>query len=64
MRAVGLHADVVVITSSYFYDVEPCVKLKVPVIWLNRRKEMLEAGAKKPTEEVPDLKSALKLLGL
>ena len=34
------------------------------MIWVNRRGEELEAGAKKPTEDVKDLKSALKLLGI
>jgi 2-haloacid dehalogenase/putative hydrolase of the HAD superfamily len=40
------------------------VKLKVPVIWVNRHGEQLEPGAKRPTEEVKSLKEALKLLGL
>ncbi len=29
----------------YYHDVEPCVKEKIPVIWVNRRKETLESGA-------------------
>ena len=32
------------IASSYYHDVEPCLKEKVPVIWVNRKKEALEAG--------------------
>ena len=31
--------------SSYYHDVEPCLKAKVPVIWVNRNKEQLEPGA-------------------
>src|SRR3954465_13987487 len=45
-------------------DIEPATKLKVPTIWVNRRKEELPAGAKKPTEEVKTLLEAAKLLGL
>ena len=33
------------------------------MIWVNRRKEQLEAGQKKPTEEVKNLLEAAKLLG-
>jgi 2-haloacid dehalogenase/putative hydrolase of the HAD superfamily len=40
------------------------VKLKVPVIWVNRKGEELEAGAKRPTEEVKNVKEALELLGI
>ncbi len=63
-RRIGTKKGWVHVAASYYHDVEPCVKLKVPVIWVNRHGEELEAGAKKPAEEVPDLKSALKLLGL
>ena len=62
-RRIGTKKGWVHVASSYYHDVEPCLKHKVPVIWVNRRGEELEPGAKKPTEEVPDLKSALKLLG-
>jgi 2-haloacid dehalogenase/putative hydrolase of the HAD superfamily len=37
---------------------------KIPVIWVNRSKEALEAGQKKPTAEVKNLLEAVKLLGL
>jgi 2-haloacid dehalogenase/putative hydrolase of the HAD superfamily len=43
--------------------VEPCLKLKIPVIWVNRRGRELEQGQKKPTEEVKTLRDAAKLLG-
>ena len=44
-------------------DIEPCLKLKVPVIWVNRKKEVLDPSAKKPTAEVKTLLEAAKLLG-
>ena len=63
-RRVGTKKGWVHVASSYYHDVEPCLKQKVPVIWVNRRGEDLEPGAKKPTEEVKTLKEALELLGL
>ncbi len=63
-RRIGSKKGWVHVGSSYYHDVEPCVKAKVPVIWVNRRGEELETGAKKPTDEVGNLKEALKLLGL
>ena len=62
-RRIGGKKGWVHVTSSYFYDVEPCVKAKVPVIWVNRRREQLEAGQKKPTAEVKTLLEAARLLG-
>ena len=62
-RRIGTRKGWVHVTSSLYYDVEPCLKLKVPVIWVNRRKETLEPGAKKPTAEVKTLLEAAKLLG-
>ena len=50
--------------ASYYHDIEPCLKQKVPVIWVNRHGEELEAGQKKPTAEVKDLTEAAKLLGV
>jgi 2-haloacid dehalogenase len=52
------------IASSYYHDVEPCVKEKVPVIWVNRHREQLDSGQKKPTEEVRTLLDAAKVLKL
>jgi 2-haloacid dehalogenase/putative hydrolase of the HAD superfamily len=52
------------IASGYDTDVDPCLKAKVPVIWVNRHGEQLEAGQKKPTEEVKTLRDAAKLLGV
>ena len=62
-RRIGTKKGWVHISASYHYDVEPCTKLKVPVIWVNRRKEQLEPGQKKPNEEVKNLLEAVKLLG-
>ena len=62
-RRIGSKKGWVHVASSYYYDVEPCLKLKVPVIWVNRTKEQLEPGAKKPTAEVKSLLEAAKLLG-
>jgi 2-haloacid dehalogenase/putative hydrolase of the HAD superfamily len=63
-RRIGTKKGWVHVASSYYHDVEPCVKLKVPVIWVNRSKETLEPSQKKPTAEVKNLLEAAKLLGL
>jgi 2-haloacid dehalogenase len=62
-RRIGGKKGWVHIGSSYYYDVEPCVKAKVPVIWVNRSGETLDPGAKKPTAEVKSLLEAARLLG-
>ena len=51
-RRIGGKKGWVHVAASHYHDVEPCVKAKVPVIWVNRHKEVLEAGQKKPTAEV------------
>ena len=51
-RRIGGKKGWVHVASSYYHDVEPCLKAKVPVIWVNRNKEQLESGQKKPTAEV------------
>src|SRR4051795_3882924 len=63
-RRIGTKKGWVHVASSYYHDVEPCLKLKVPVIWVNRSKETLEPSQKKPTAEVKNLLEAAKLLGL
>ena len=55
-------SDGVHIAASYYHDVEPCLKEKVPVIWVNRKKETLEPSQRKPTAEVKTLTEAMKLL--
>ena len=62
-RRVGGKKNWVHIASGTHTDIEPALKAKVPVIWVNRRKEQLDPGAKKPTEEVKTLLEAAKLLG-
>jgi 2-haloacid dehalogenase len=62
-RRMGGKKGWVHVASSYYHDVEPCLKEKVPVIWVNRSGEQLEPGQKKPTEEVKNLNEAAKLLG-
>jgi 2-haloacid dehalogenase/putative hydrolase of the HAD superfamily len=52
------------IASGYEADVEPCLKQKIPVIWVNRTGRELEPSQKKPTEEVKTLRDAAKLLGV
>ena len=52
------------IASGYDTDIEPCIKAKIPVIWVNRRGDTLEANQKKPDAEVKTLRDAAKLLGV
>jgi 2-haloacid dehalogenase len=63
-RRIGGKSGWVHIASGYENDVEPCVKTRVPVIWVNRHGEKLESSQKKPTEEVKTLRDAAKLLGV
>jgi len=52
------------IASGYDTDVEPCIKARIPVIWVNRHGQTLEQGQKKPDAEVKTLRDAAKLLGV
>jgi 2-haloacid dehalogenase len=61
-RRIGGKKGWVHVAASYYHDVEPCVKEKVPVIWVNRNREELDPGARKPTAEVKTLLEAAKLL--
>ena len=63
-RRIGGKKGWVHVAASHYHDVEPCIKARVPVIWVNRKKETLEAGQKKPTAEVANLREAAKLLGI
>jgi 2-haloacid dehalogenase len=62
-RRIGKKKGWVHITSGLYTDVEPLLKMRVPVIWVNRRGEKLEKGAKKPTTEVKTFRDAAKRLG-
>ncbi len=63
-RRIGGKKGWVHVAASHYHDVEPCVKKKIPVIWVNRAGTVLEAGQKKPDAEVKSLKEAAKLLGV
>ena len=63
-RRMGGKRGWVHVAASHYHDVAPCVKQRVPVIWVNRNKETLDSSQKKPTAEVPSLKEAAKLLGI
>jgi 2-haloacid dehalogenase len=63
-RRMGTKKGWVHVASSYYHDVAPCLKARVPVIWVNRHKETLDSSQKKPTAEVPTLREAAKLLGI
>ena len=63
-RRIGGKKGWIHIASGYETDVEPCIKEKIPVIWVNRHGRKLESSEKKPTEEVKNLREAAKLLGV
>jgi 2-haloacid dehalogenase len=61
-RRIGGKKGWIHVAESYYYDVEPCIKKKIPVIWVNRSKMELDAGQKKPDAEVATLREAAKLI--
>jgi len=61
-RRIGGKKGWVHVAASYYHDVEPCIKKKIPVIWVNRSGQVLESGQKKPDAEVKTLKEAAQLL--
>ncbi len=63
-RRIGSKRGWVHVAASLYHDVEPCLKARVPVIWVNRKKETIASGQKKPTAEVTNLREAAKLLGM
>jgi 2-haloacid dehalogenase len=62
-RRIGGKKGWVHVTSSHHHDVVPCLKQRVPVIYVNRSKQPLESSQKKPTAEVANLRETVKLLG-
>jgi 2-haloacid dehalogenase len=62
-RRIGGKKGWVHVANSYYHDVAPCLKEKIPVVWVNRHGEELESGQKKPDAEVATLKEAAELLG-
>ncbi len=63
-RRIGGKRGWVHVAASYYHDVEPCLKKKIPVIWVNRSGQQLESGQKKPDAEVKNLREAAKLIGV
>ena len=61
-RRIGGKKGWLHIASGYETDVAPLLKMKVPVIWVNRKGEKL-AGRKKPSLEVKSFHDAVKKLG-
>ena len=61
-RRLGSKKGWVHIASGYDTDVAPLLKMKVPVIWVNRHGEKLE-GRTKPTAEVKTFRDAAARLG-
>jgi 2-haloacid dehalogenase len=63
-RRIGGKKGWVHVAGGYETDIEPCIKQRVPVIWVNRHGERLDNNQKSPTEEVRTLRDAAKLLGV
>jgi 2-haloacid dehalogenase len=61
-RRLGAKKGWVHIASGYETDIAPAIKMKVPVIWVNRHGEKLE-GRAKPTAEVKTFRDAAARLG-
>ncbi len=61
-RRIGGKKGWVHVAASYYHDIEPCIKKRIPVIWVNRHGEVLEANQKKPDAEVKSLREAAKLI--
>jgi 2-haloacid dehalogenase/putative hydrolase of the HAD superfamily len=61
-RRVGGKRGWVHVAASYYHDVEPCLRARVPVVWVNRNRQQLESGQKKPDAEVGSLREAFRLL--
>ena len=61
-RRLGGKKGWVHIGSGYEADIAPCLKMNVPVIWINRHGEKLE-GRKAPDATVKNLREAAAKLG-
>lgn len=55
-RRIGGKKGWIHVGSSYYYDVAPALKAKLPTVWVNRKKEKIEPKAKKPDLEVKNLR--------
>src|SRR6202050_897892 len=63
-RRIGGKKGWVHVAASYYHDIEPCIKKKIPTIWVNRTGQVLESNQKKPDAEVKNLREAAKLVGI
>jgi 2-haloacid dehalogenase len=61
-RRIGGKKGWVHVTASHHHDVVPCLKQRVPVVFVNRSKQPLESSQKKPTAEASSLREAAKLI--
>jgi len=48
--------------QSYFHDIVPASKLGIPVVWVNRKNNVIEPGGPLPTHEVRTLSELADLL--
>jgi 2-haloacid dehalogenase/putative hydrolase of the HAD superfamily len=48
--------------QSYFHDVVPASRLRIPVVWVNRNGEVIAEGGVRPTHEVRNLSELADLL--
>jgi 2-haloacid dehalogenase len=62
-RRLGGKKGWVHIASGYETDVAPCLKMNVPVIWVNRHGTKLESGRKAPDATVKNFRDAAAKLG-
>ncbi len=62
-RRIGGKKGWVHIASGYETDVAPCLKMNVPVIWVNRHGTKLESGRKAPDATVKNIREAAAKLG-
>jgi 2-haloacid dehalogenase len=61
-RRIGGKKGWIHVAASYYHDVGPCIKKKIPVVWVNRGKQQLESGQKKADAEVTTLREAARLI--
>lgn len=61
-RRIGGKKGWIHVTASHHHDVVPCLKQRVPVVFINRSKQPLESSQKKPTAEASSLREAFKLI--
>jgi 2-haloacid dehalogenase len=62
-RRIGGKKGWVHIAAGYETDVAPCLKMNVPVIWVNRHGAKLESGRKAPDATVKNFRDAAAKLG-